>query len=269
MMITIPDSKISIIAIDDLSLIAQKLPEKERSEIFNYERLKKLIQATLNVNNDEHSDLNKVGLDPRQTYLAAMLAQEGIEVCTKVYIEQNREAPALTETTVDQLNKTIKICNEIAYLVDLPARKESKEDLQYLFNWSRVPGPDEAKFVDLIESTFGSIYENFKDDNLLTHEIKKESLAAHGASLEELSDLYGATGKKEEEVRSRLRASKIVLNVIDMNYKVMATYSLILRFSAMAIKLTHEVHGKKGQLTPTNIIVKQDYGNYYVYRKNH
>ena len=84
-------------------------------------------------------------------------------------------------------------------MVDLPTRKESENNLEYQFNWNRVPGPDEDKFVDFIENIFGSIYENFKDDNLLTYEIKKESPAAHGTSLEELSELYGATGKKEEE----------------------------------------------------------------------
>ena len=56
-------------------------------------------------------------------------------------------------------------------------RKESKDDLQYLFNWDRVPGPDESKFVDLIESIFGSIYENFKDDGISTYEIKKNEPA--------------------------------------------------------------------------------------------
>lgn len=245
----------------------QKLPEQTQSEIFNYERLKKFIEAILNVISDEHSDINNTDFDPRRIYLAAMLAEEGIKRCTRTYIAQNRDTPILTEATVDQLDRTIKICNEIAYLVDLPTRKESENDLEYLFNWSRVPGPDESKFVAFIENIFGSIYENFKDDNLLTYEIKKESPAAHGTSLEELSELYGATGKKEEEISSRLRASEIVLNVIDMNHEIMATYSLILRFSAKAIKLIYEVNGKRGQLDTTNIIVKQDYGNFYIYRR--
>jgi hypothetical protein len=199
--------------------------------------------------------------------LAAILAEEGIKLCTRAYIAQNRDTPILTEATVDQLNRTIKICKEIAYVVDLPTRKESENDLEYLFNWSRVPGPDEPKFVAFIENIFGSIWENFKDDSLLTHEIKKEGPAAHGASLKELSDLYGATGKQEAVIRSRLTASKILLNVIDMNNEIMATYSLILRFSTKAIKLIYEVNGKSGQYDTSNIIVREDYGNFYIYKK--
>lgn len=258
----------SITAISDISLIAQKLPVKEQDKIFKYDSMKTLIEAILNVSSEEYSDIGNTGLDPRRIHLAAMLAEEGIKRCTRAYIAQNRDTPILTEATVDQLNRTIKVCKEIAYLVDLPSRKESENALEYVFNWSRVPGSDESKFVDFIENIFGSIYENFKDDNLLTHEIKKEDPVSHGASLEELADLYEATGKKEKEMRSRLRASKIVLNVIDMNNEIMATYSLILRFSSRSIKLIYEVHGKKGQLDPPpNIIVKQDYGNFYIYRR--
>ena len=49
-------------------------------------------------------------------------------------------------------------------------------------------------------------------------------------------------------MRSRLRASEIVLNVIDMNHEIMATYSLILRFSAKAIKLNIRSTWKKGSI---------------------
>ncbi len=177
----------SIRAINDLSLIARKLPEQTQTEIFDYEVLKRLIEAILNVNSDEHSDFTNAGSDPRRTYLGALLAEEGIKLCTRAYITQNRETPVLTDATVDQLNRTIKICNEIAYVMDLPDRTEVRDNLQYQFNWNRVPGPDEDKFVKFIENIFGSIYENFKDDNLLTYEIKKERTAGYSAieSLEE------------------------------------------------------------------------------------
>ena len=113
-------------------------------------------------------------MDSQRTYLGALLVEVGIKICIEKYVAQSRETPILTEATVGQLNQAIKICNEIAYMVDLPTRRESKDNLQYQFNWNRVPGPDEDKFVKFIENLFGSIYENFKDDNLLTYEIKKE-----------------------------------------------------------------------------------------------
>ena len=110
----------SIRAINDLSLIARKLPEQTQTEIFDYEVLKRLIEAILNVNSDEHSDFTNAGSDPRRTYLGALFSRGRNKALYRTYIAQNRETPILTEATVDQLNRTIKICNEIAYMVDLP-----------------------------------------------------------------------------------------------------------------------------------------------------
>jgi hypothetical protein len=253
--------KQSITAIDDISLLARKLPEDTLSGIFSYERLKKLIEAILwDKNSDEYSDINNAGPDPRRTYLGALLAQEGIKLCTKAYLAQNRETPILTEATVDQLNKTIKICNEIAYLVDLPARKESKDDLQYLFNWSRVPGPDESKFVELIESISGPIYENFKDVGISTHETRKKEPPI-------------SSYKTAEELRSNVagqRTSELVLNIIGPYFDAVAGYfSFKLLYGIKAVELEYISCTGKGsrQLDTSDIIVKQDYGNYYIYRK--
>ena len=260
----------SIIAIDDISLLARKLPEDTQSEIFNYERIKKLIDAILcNTNNDDNSDGNNAGSDSRRTYLGALLAQEGIRLCTKAYVEQNRETPILTETTVDQLNQTIKICNEIAYVVDLPKKKVSKDNLQYLFNWSRVPGPDETKFVNFIESIFGSIYENFKDDGISTYEIKKNEPAAYRyESLEELNDKYSATDKELADIRASQRTSEIVLNILDLDHQLIGYFSLRLKFSTNEVKLEYIPYsGKASQLNVEKVIVKRDYGNFYIYTR--
>jgi hypothetical protein len=255
----------SIRAINDLSLIARKLPEQTQTEIFDYEVLKRLIEAILNVNSDEHSDF--AGSDPRRTYLGALLAEEGIKLCTRAYITQNRETPVLTDATVDQLNKTIKICNEIAYVMDLPGRTEVRDNLQYQFNWNRVPGPDENKFVKFIENIFGSIYENFKDDGISTYEIKKNEPAAYHVSLEELYDKYSATDEKLAAMSASQRRSEIILNVLHLDGSIIASYSLMLRFSTKAIKLECKAYGKTSQIDTTNLIVKQDYGNFYIYRR--
>ena len=194
------------------------MPEQTQTEIFDYEVLKRLIEAILNVNNDEHPDFANAVSDPRRTYLGALLAEEGIKLCKRAYITQNRETPVLTDATVDQLNRTIKICNEIAYLMDLPGRTDVRDNLQYQFNWDRVPGPDEDKFVKFIENIFGSIYENFKDDGISTYEIKKMSLLAYHVSLEEMHDEYSVTDEKfaamSAAINASQRRSEIILKVL-------------------------------------------------------
>ena len=220
----------SIRAINDLSLIARKLPEQTQTEIFDYEVLKRLIEAILNVNSDEHSDFTNAGSDPRRTYLGALLAEEGIKLCTRAYITQNRETPVLTDATVDQLNRTIKICNEIAYVMDLPGRTKVRDNLQYLFNWNRIPGPDEAKFVDLIESKFGSLYQKFKDDGISTHETRKSEPPIFSYE----------TAEELRSTEAGQRTPEIVLNIIGRyGEEVVGYFSFKLLFGTKAVKLEY------------------------------
>jgi hypothetical protein len=260
----------SITAINDLSLIAHKLPEEIVSEIFNYDRVKKLIESILNrENSPDHSDIvGSSDMNSRRTYLAALLVEKGIKICIEKYVAQNRETPLLTEATVGQLNQAIKICNEIAYIVDLPARREPEDNLQYQFNWNRVPGPDEDKFYKFIENIFGSIYENFKDDGIDNYEIRKYE-SQFPKSLQALQEQYSATTDKEfEAIAARRRASEIKLEILDPGRGIIAYFSLILRFSTKTVNLEYKRYrSKASQLDTTDVVVKQDYGNFYIYKR--
>lgn len=251
----------SITAINDLSLIAHKLPENIVSEIFTYDRVKKLMESILSSENSpDHLDtVSSSDMNSRRTYLAALLVEEGIKICIEKYVAQNRETPILTEATVGQLKQAIKICNEIAYMVDLPTRRESENDLEYLFNWSRVPGADESKFVDLIESISGPIYKNFKDDGISAHETRKN---------EPLNSSY-ATAQELQSTGVSQRMSEIVLNIIGQYDEVVGRFSFKLLFGTKAVTLEYVSYTGKGsmQLDTNDIIVKQDHGNYYIYRR--
>jgi hypothetical protein len=259
----------SITAINDLSLIAHKLPEDTVAEIFTYDRVKKLIGSVLS-REDSPDHLDTVGssdLNSRRTYLAALLVEEGIKICIEKYLAQNRETPILTEATVGQLNQAIKICNEIAYMVDLPMRREREDNLQYQFNWNRVPGPDEDKFVKFIEDIFGSIYENFKDDGVDTY-ITTKNESVFKVSLQEINEQYSASDKEFEAIAASKRASEIKLEILDPDSGIIAYFSLILRFSTKTVNLEYKRYRSKAiQLDTTNVVVKQDYGNFYIYKK--
>src|SRR5262249_9245713 len=103
--------KQSITAINDLSLLAQKLPEHAVAEIFSYDGLKRLVESILRKGNDqEYSGIEvESTLDSRRLYLAALFAKEGIKLCIEEYIGRNSESPKLAEGTVDQLNKTVEL----------------------------------------------------------------------------------------------------------------------------------------------------------------
>lgn len=261
--------KQSITAINDLSLLAQKLPEHAVAEIFSYDGLKRLVESILRKGNDQEcSDIEvESTLDSRRLYLAALFAKEGIKLCIEEHIAQNSESPKLAEATVDQLNKTVELCSEIAYVADLPTRRKSEDNLRYQFNWNRIPGPDEDKFVKLIENIFGSIYENFKDDGINTYRIRKNE-SVFRTTLQELHEQYSATDKEFDAIAARQRASEIKLEILDLGGGIIAYFSLMLRYSTRTVNLEYKRYRSKAiQLDTTNVVVKQDYGNYYIYEK--
>jgi hypothetical protein len=217
--------KQSITAINDLSLLAQKLPEHAVAEIFSYDGLKRLVESILRKGNDQEcSDIEvESTLDSRRLYLAALFAKEGIKLCIEEHIAQNSESPKLAEATVDQLNKTVELCSEIAYVADLPTRRKSEDNLRYQFNWNRIPGPDEDKFVKFIENIFGSIYENFKDDGINTYRIRKNE-SVFRTTLQELHEQYSATDKEFDAIAARQRASEIKLEILDLGGGIIAYF---------------------------------------------
>jgi hypothetical protein len=155
-------------AINQLSLLAKKIPDDKQKEIFSYDNIKRLIISLLN--KDDYADPIDELSDSRRTQLAALLIEEGIKVCIKKYELLLSETPALTGPTIDHLNKAKDICKDIAYKVDLNQRKfvTEKEKLTYLFSWNRIPGNDENKLIEFIKDEFGDF------DNRWIRAIKKQ-----------------------------------------------------------------------------------------------
>ncbi len=98
------------LALDDLSLLAEHLPNDKQEEIFTYQRVHPLIKKILfqPIWETDHDDR-----DFRRTYLAAEIAEECITKCIKQYkkIEPNE---ILTKPVVEKLQEAMEICNQIA-----------------------------------------------------------------------------------------------------------------------------------------------------------
>jgi hypothetical protein len=142
-------------AIDQLSLLAKKLPDDKQEQVFGYYNLKRLIISLLN--KDNYADSVDETSDTRRTQLAALLVEEGIKLCIKKYELLLSETPALTGPTIEHLNKAIDICKDIAYKIDLNQRifLEKEGKLTYLFDWNRIPGNDNNKLIEFIKDEFG------------------------------------------------------------------------------------------------------------------
>lgn len=136
---------LSISALDDLELIADKTPEFTQDEIFNSHKLEPMINKILKLDFSlSHSPaVNR--LDMRRTQLCAMLLTKSIQFLKLQYQFLEHDTPGLASIVLDELNNAVKIGNEIANKVELLNVRNvaSRGNLEYLFNWKKVTNKDE------------------------------------------------------------------------------------------------------------------------------
>jgi hypothetical protein len=152
----------AIRAVDDLILIAQRLPYETQKEIFDYKNTKKLVLSILGENDSlsGNSDIH----DSRRLQLAASLVEIGMKVCIEQYQTKIEQDSVLNDLTINHLARARDICNAISFKARLPQVEEEaeKEDLVYLFNWNRiqeiheikvdsVKGQDTKKFLQFLQ----------------------------------------------------------------------------------------------------------------------
>jgi hypothetical protein len=144
-------------AIDELALLAHKLPDDKQDEIFGPQRIAKLISALLfpqEKDIDTHDEL-----DSRRTKIAALLANKGLVKCKTQYIELIQRRPELGEDLVSGLEKTRRICDAISLEIESKiARTEelrkNSYNLTYLFNWNRLVENLDNRFRQYLRNNY-------------------------------------------------------------------------------------------------------------------
>ncbi len=154
-------------AINDLILLAEKLPDDTLKDIFNYTNISKLASAILEKN--EVGDSTTVDEDAgRRIQLATRLVEIGIETCINQYQSKIEQNSVLNKYVIDELREARDLCNEISFKIRLPRIEEAakKEDLIYLFNWNKIEevyepkvvsdlkGEQTKKFAEFLESKY-------------------------------------------------------------------------------------------------------------------
>jgi hypothetical protein len=140
----------AIMAIKDLTLIAQKLPDEAQREIFSYTNIKKFTSAILKENELVVGNSTSM-VDVRRIELAALLVRLGIWICIEQYQTKIEQDSDLNDLTINHLLRARDICNAISFKMRLPQVKEEaeKEDLIYLFNWNRIKEVHESKVFEI------------------------------------------------------------------------------------------------------------------------
>jgi hypothetical protein len=137
-------------AINDLTLIAQRLPDEAQKDIFSYTNIKKLASAILRENELIVGNSTTI-VDVRRIELAALLVRVGIWICIEQYQTKIEQDSDLNDLTINHLLRARDICNAISFKMRLPQVEEEaeKEDLTYLFNWNRIKEVHESKVFEL------------------------------------------------------------------------------------------------------------------------
>jgi hypothetical protein len=157
----------AIQALEDLILLAKKLPDHKQKEIFNYPNIDKLVNAILNASPDSHDSIED---SARKTELASLLVKRGAEFCIQEYQSKIETNSILNESNISKLKDSIDICDTISFKMKSPEIRsvEQKEDLSLLFNLSKieevlhntpvsqVEGDDTRKFLDFCERVLAS-----------------------------------------------------------------------------------------------------------------
>jgi hypothetical protein len=124
--------RLSISALEDMILLAKKLPNDVQKEMFRYDNIRSFLQAILRGNekglysytkssnkaefrgeNKEHDD----EFDKRVTQIAACLITEAVKTCTEYYEKHIGPNPLLNKPLIEKLNEVAQLCNAMVFKV--------------------------------------------------------------------------------------------------------------------------------------------------------
>lgn len=162
-----------IVGLQDIALIAEKIPEGTQDEIFTLSKLQPMIEAILNLKFDWTHSPSVNRLDARRTQLSSMMLTKSIQFLKLQYEFLEHDTPGLARIVLDHLDAAVRISNEISNKVELLSLKNvaNRSKLEFLFNWKKVTKEDERLWSYLsreLGGTFGidTITRSYNDRSL-------------------------------------------------------------------------------------------------------
>ena len=139
--------------INDIILLAQKLPNDKQEELFNINNIKKIAVYLLQSVEDDR-DYDEIRCT--KNTLSGILAEKGLLKCMSQYNKIIQKRPELSEATTTQLQKAISICNAIALEIESRQYENDNENLIFLFEWNKIcrSDDDDNKLKQLLVREF-------------------------------------------------------------------------------------------------------------------
>lgn len=137
-------------AIEHLTLLAYKLPDEKQEEIFDVNKIFKLMQSILyrHYHEFETEYETQSPFDGRRTTLAATLVSQGTEICKNQYRLLMKNTPDLSEPVMSHLRQSVAMCRDIALRSELMERdtKAEKQEMVYLFEWRKLVNSGKTEY---------------------------------------------------------------------------------------------------------------------------
>lgn len=155
------------LALDDLALLAKRLPEINLGNMFTYKKIRVLLRSILYGNNDymyfgdREDHYNDMDYNIQRAQLAALMARTGINFCIEQYESKIEQNSILNEPIINQLKQATKICDEIVSKLYLPQvqSRAQKEKLNYLFDGAKIPNIFEKGIEEIRDENVKSFVE--------------------------------------------------------------------------------------------------------------
>ncbi len=135
----------SITALQDLTLLARKLPNDEFQNIFKEKSIVSFYKSLLH-DSERLKDSNYSS----DTELASLIASVSIKLCRERYASLNRYTPHIAQTVVEHLDRSIAIIEEIGHKIQLEhiEKETTKKNQRYICRIGEITGKDKDRFID-------------------------------------------------------------------------------------------------------------------------
>jgi hypothetical protein len=153
------------LALNDLALLARKLPDDKQDEIFD-DKIKGFIESILVTDRIRDESINDPYFDTpvsnnlgyRRTKLAALVVKECIDLCVFQYKQLFRDTPSLNKPIVEHLERSKSMCDDISYKLNLTMLelKSREDEITYLFEWNKIGTREKGRFAEFLRIQTGS-----------------------------------------------------------------------------------------------------------------
>jgi hypothetical protein len=140
-------------AFEHLSLLAEKMPDDLQREVFSYKNLRKLLEGMSKYEKDGYILDRKPNLR-----IAEYLVTFGLDMLLKEFQSLEKHNPSLSQLTIDHLERTKAICQDIAQSAEFVTRKNELKEKKYDYLFSfrdfyQRPSRIKDYLLKLIEKT--------------------------------------------------------------------------------------------------------------------